>query len=133
MAITISRANADTYFSINTHLMGTLWQDDLSELSKNASIVHAQRIIERHLGISDIERETASDYSQYRPDYAVYEQALWMLINNPLQSDGTKTGVKWPSVSGEGEPTQFADIVLAPEAKRWLLIKQGSGARTMRG
>ena len=133
MALTISRENADAYFNINTHLMGKLWNDDLDEIDKNASIAHAKRIIERHLGISDIENETISTTAQWRPDYAVYEQALWMLISHPNQADGTKSGVKWPTVTGEGEPVQFGDVVLSPEAKRWLLIKQGSGARIMRG
>ena len=133
MAIDISKANADEYFSIANHLHGKLWQDDLDELDKNTAIVHAKRIIERHMGIADIENETISTTAQWRPDYAVYEQALFMLVSNPLQADGTKSGVKWPSVTGEGEPVQFGDVIIAPEAKRWLLIKQGSGAKIMRG
>lgn len=133
MAITISRTNADAYFSITSHVMGKLWQDDLSEGDKTAAMNHAKLIIERHLGISDISTETISTTAQWRPDYAVYEQALWMLIKNPMQSDGTKSGVKWPTVNGEGEAVQFGDITIAPEAKRWLLLRQGSGALIMRG
>lgn len=133
MATTIDLDGANTYFGVSHHLMHGTW-DTFTEGQKQAGITHAQRVLERHTGVSDLTGEITSASDNYRPDYATYEQALHMLLTMPHSANGEATGPKFHSVMLDGgEPTQNGKETIAKEAARWLLVRQGATVKVDRG
>jgi hypothetical protein len=89
-------------------------------------VTHAKRVLSRALN-TDIDSETISSTNfTYRPDYATYEQALWMLENGVI-ANGEQSAPAFISSDPE-KPDNVRDSqrsVLAPEALRWLGIAKG--------
>ncbi len=78
MAIDLSVEAADTYFGPRNHIKTELWSA-YSDDQRAAAIASAARLITATIG-SDVSQETQDD--QYRPQDAVFEQALYMLQNS---------------------------------------------------
>ncbi|MDH3563104.1 MAG: hypothetical protein OEN49_06880 [Gammaproteobacteria bacterium] len=132
MAITLSRALAATYFGASSHLNYGVWFA-FSDEQQDAAIAHATRLITRALG-TEVTNETTDTPSSYRPDYAVYEQAFFMLANSTAIVDGTQTGPKFVSDDGTGQPRERRDVfTICREAQRWLNASAGAGVQIARG
>jgi len=84
MAISITRALADTYFS--SRLENDVWKAFPTGL-RDKAIVSAKDVITRALG-DEVTDETSDSNSNYYPDRAVYHQALFMLINSDHTANG---------------------------------------------
>ena len=118
--MTIAHSGAVDYF--RDHLRGSIW-NGFGEAQQTAALAHAKRVLSRALN-SNIDDETIdeTDYS-YRPDYAVYEQALWMLENGVI-ANGEKSAPGFIASDTE-KPDNARDsqkALLSPEAMRWLGI-----------
>lgn len=118
MSIDINDATG--YFS--QHLRAAVW-NGFGEQQRIAAIAHSKRMLNRALN-SDIDDETIdTDDFVYRPDYAVYEQALWMLENGVIANGEQSAPVfvaSDPEKPDNARDTQKA--ILSPEALRWLGI-----------
>jgi len=129
MAVTITRALADTYFS--TRLENELWKD-FSVGLRDKAIVSAQDVLSRALG-SALTSETSDSDSQYYPDRAAYHQALFMLSNSDHTANGEMTGPKWNGVAPSGESKDVSGKTISKEALYWMNWRNGSTISITRG
>ena len=131
MATTINRTLADTYFGTANHILSAVWTG-FSTALRDAAIAHGIRDCSQAIGVSII-NETVNTNDYYQPDYAVYEQALFILTNSSHTSNGESAAPKWQTVDRDGEDKEKDRHFLGEEAQRWLLIKQGSSVKIARG
>ena len=122
----IDTAGALTYFKTDNHLQGHRWAS-FSEAQQGAAIHQARRILSRILGDELDDAEAAYvEGDSYREEYAVYEQALWMLENSAFpntQGTGPVYTAETPGTADNIRDSQKQYI--APEALRWLEIAPG--------
>lgn len=124
MPIDITGAN--TYFGATTHIRSEDWTR-LPQSRRIAAIAHATRIITGRL--EDL-LETADTIEDDFPrhDAAVYEQALWMLIEYDAiaqdRAERTEKIAKGTWTSQRKSDTGFNSI--APEALRHLVLNPRS-------
>ncbi|MDH3279532.1 MAG: hypothetical protein OEQ18_00175 [Gammaproteobacteria bacterium] len=132
MAITLSRALANTYFGVTSHVNYGVWFS-FTDDQQDAAITHATRLVNRALGY-DLTTDTTSTPASYRPDYAVYEQALYMLVNSNAIADGTQTGPKFFGDDGTGTAKEKKDInAICKDAQEWLDVRTGPSVAILRG
>ena len=117
-----SLANAEAYFAPTNHLRAASWAR-FDPDAKQGAITHANRFFSRLAGVADIEAYVKVDVKQgINPEYAVYEQALWMLSNLPVANADASfampeaTDIKTTSKARQG---QIAEI--SPDALRWMV------------
>ena len=91
MAWTKTRLTADQYFKPNKHIDGQRWQD-YDEQERDAAFAHAVRVLEASQGRTMQDPAGAYEYSQH-DDYAVYEQALYLLMEYPRKAPGSDGAV----------------------------------------
>lgn len=116
--MSIDHDGAINYFT--QHLRAQVW-NGFAAPQQIAAIAHAKRVLSRAID-DNIDDETidTADYV-YRPDYAVYEQALWMLENGVI-ANGEQSAPAFVASSAE-TPDNVRDTqkaLLSPEAMRWL-------------
>jgi len=116
----IDYSGAVTYFA--EHVKGHIFQD-AGETAGTQAIAHGRRQLARALGRAMSDTEAAySEGDTTRDEYAVYEQALY-LIENGVIANG-EGSAPLAVVSGGGEQPdgrrQAEAAVYAPEALRWL-------------
>jgi len=116
--MTIAHSGAVDYFK--DHLRGTIW-NGFGEAQQTAALAHAKRVLNRALN-ANLDEETIDTANYiYRPDYAVYEQALWMLENGVI-ANGEKSAPGFIASDPE-KPDNARDsqkAMIAPETMRWL-------------
>ena len=115
-------ALADAYFAPSNHPMGNRWSG-YGDDERKASLQHAERKINLWLR-GDLESafsETdfpVSDCPNYRPDYAVMEQGLFILDNTDRKQDN---GLKSLINNEEYDRIErTTGITLCPEASQWI-------------
>ena len=129
MAVTITRALADTYFS--TRLEDDVWTGfDVGNRDK--AIQSAKDVITRALG-STVTDETTDTTSDYYPDRAVYHQALYMLINSDFTANGELGAPKWPGATTDGQARKKNGRSISKESLFWMNWRQGSTIKIARG
>lgn len=112
--------NADAYF--RSHPMGANWEEYSADQRTNA-VEYAKRELSRALGRPMKENEPPYSYGdRVRDEYAVYEQALYVLLRD---CQPKSTGVVMPSAEpDEAQPTSHTMASgkdhFAAEALRWL-------------
>jgi hypothetical protein len=109
MSFTVSAAN--TYFDAANHVLGHLW-DPYSVTQKTAAIATSERMLSRWLR-TDITAVLENSLSYQYPDRAVFEQALFEVVNSTLP-DGDLAGPKYIDIEMEAEGGLYI------EATRWL-------------
>ncbi len=118
MAYTQTAVDADTYFKPNAHLLGRTWSEYKPE-EKSAALAQAQQELELYTGRQMEDTNSGWTYGP-RDDYAVFEQAVFMLQNlHRANMTGGQRAVKLPKEDAGKEPRQN-DIGIAPMAQRWL-------------
>ncbi len=128
----INKANADLYFS--EHVKSPVWMGFTDEL-REAAILSARRLLSRDLkrALDDNEPEyEEGDY--FRDEYAIYEQAIYMLENNRVVSLNQESS-PYPIAEAPHGPQQDSlptkkPFIYAEEALRWLGV---NGAAVVRG
>ena len=100
--------------------MASIWHR-FGGKERDAAISQAQRLLSREIG-GEITDETVDSDNYYQPNYAVYEQALYMLCNSSAVVNGQETGPKYVSVDLDGERKAKSKdrAVICAEAIRWL-------------
>lgn len=122
MAWTKTVTDANTYFGINSDIRHWEW-DSFSLGIRTAAVAQAKREIESALGIELTDESIINTNYGYRPDYAVFEQALWT-----LQTTDTKFGKEQQQVvdlTKDEEKIQSAsrkEKILCPKAQRYLQL-----------
>jgi len=116
----IDTSGATTYFK--AHLKGGTWSQ-ASAIAKSAAISTARRILSRALGraMSDTE-STYVEGDLTRDEYAVYEQAIYLIENGAIANgDGTAPQpILTGSIEQPDTPRTGETALYAPEALRWL-------------
>lgn len=116
--MTISLANANAYFAPGNNVRSDLWLK-FTEEHRNGAIQTARRMFEHELHRKLREDET-DESLRHREDYAVYEQALWLLLSTPVSDASTGdaaamlVGDAEPQTDGSGRRPRWSD-----EALRW--------------
>lgn len=115
-------SGAVAYFKTENHPRGAVFSG-AGEPRQKAAVAHAKRLLSRALR-SDIDDETVDATTQYRPDYAVYEQALF-LIENGVIANAEQSGLAFIASSPDpAAPAKTASPdTIAPEALRWLGVR----------
>jgi hypothetical protein len=113
---------SQTYFEPENHYKAAIWSGFDTE-RRTAAIATARRILARTLDrtINDDEADYIEG-DRTRDEYAIYEQALWMLENGQI-ADGSGSGPV-PILTGAtdtaGVDNKGVAGLYAPEALRWL-------------
>ncbi len=135
----ISLSNANSYFNPKNHVKSAVWEG-FGEPEREAGIAHAKRIVSRAIQV-DVDEEVAdmdiTSDAYYRPDYAVYEQALFMLANSQAIPNAEQTAPHWIANDGTNQPSGVKsgaeDIFsLCPEAAQYLR-RPGRQVELLRG
>jgi len=120
MSITITKTAADAYF--DTRLSKEIW-DGFSEKNLKERALQAAADLLSQMINDDIKDETAVANDRYYPDRAVFEQALYMLIESDHTANGNLTGFKFPGAARETEKKDIKfTSVLSKATMMWLKI-----------
>ena len=132
MATTINKAGADTYFSEDNHLDSALWLA-FDDEQRTAGVAQADRLLSRALG-SPMTSETVDTDAAYQPDYAVYEQALYMLHHSNAVPNGEQSAPHWAASGTDGEEgKRMNPLAICPEARKWMDWQYGATIPIFRG
>jgi hypothetical protein len=128
----INLAGSQVYFGAANHHKAAVWAA-FGQQHRTGAIAAARRTLSRALGRSLDDAEAAYAEGDHRRDeYAVYEQALWMLENGQI-ADATGNDPV-PVLTGKADsadgPADRRVGAFAPEALRWL---GWTGASAVRG
>jgi len=122
MSVTINKDGADTYFAPTNHARGGLWER-FDPGAREGAVAQATRLVTREIG-EEITDETVDDSISYRPDYAVFEQALHLLMNSDAIPNGGETAPHFAGVDSMETPPgprKAEDpAALCAEAAAWL-------------
>ena len=131
MAITY--ATSLQYFAAGQHMKAATWAQ-AEEDACTSAICGARRILARALGRAMDDAEAAySEGDQTRDEYAVYEQALWLIENGVVangQGSAALAQMAGAQDAGNRVATARQASLYAPEALRWL---GWTGAATVSG
>ena len=121
MAWTKTKSDADTYFGVNNDVRHYEWVSHSDGL-RTAAFNQAIRTIESVLG-GGLSDPVISTNAGYRPDYAVYEEALWILQNTEITNanDGTPAVIDLAE-DAESKTIERKEVLLSPKARRFLQL-----------
>lgn len=127
----ISFDNAQIYFGASNHHKSAVWSG-FGTSHRRGALAAARRVLSRGLGRAMADDEEAyTEGDRTRDEYAVYEQALWMLENGQV-ADATGNDPV-PVLTGRPDAVDVARRpgadLYAPEALRWLGMTGGSVVR----
>jgi len=121
MSITTTKEAADEYFEsrLDRDIWNAFDNDDLQERAIQTAIDALSQMLS-----DDITDDTVSTTANYYPDRAVFEQALFILINSDHTANGNLTGMKFPGASKRASKKGTTELqnVISPAAKAWLGI-----------
>ena len=127
MAWTKTKADCDTYFHPDNHVKSYNWRSYTVD-EQNAAFNQAYRELTANQG-RDLEDPT-TDTQVYRDDYAVYEQALWILQNTPRQGSSGVPQVIDLAKDEEKEILDRKGVLISPDAKMYFEL---SSIKMVRG
>jgi hypothetical protein len=128
MAVTITRALADAYF--DTRIEKEKWEGYDAD-KRDRAIQSAIDVMTRANGAT-ITDETSVERSQYYPDRAVYQQALYMLVNHNAPRDGVITEARMMG-RRQSEPKLKDPNYICIDARRWMDWQSGATVRIVKG
>lgn len=118
---------ADTYYGIANHIMANDWaQYDDDE--KKASLLQAEREVNLYLGIDLEDRYDTTSWpitgaENFRPDYAIFEHAYFILDNTARTRTGSD-GAKDIESESYQEEERDVGVGMSPQAARFLRINR---------
>ena len=119
MAYTKDIDDANTYFKSDNHLKSYDWTG-FDTVLRTGALAQAQRELQVSLGREMIDPD--SDDDTYRDDYAVFEQALYILENTPRKKERGAAAVVDISDPDEKIEIKRKGISIAPEAKQYFAL-----------
>ena len=120
MAWTKTKADADTYFGVNNDIRHYEWVSFKDGL-RTAAVAQAKREIESVFG-AELTDPTKTTNAGYRPDFAVFEQALWILQTTETKFGGEQAVVIDLLKDDEAQVAKRKEKLLSPKAQRWLCL-----------
>jgi hypothetical protein len=109
--------NSEVYFAPKNHMKAASWSG-YNEDQKAAALAHAKRVLNRAINSDDIEVDIDTT-SAINPEYAIYEQALHMLIHQPV-FNAERTYASPEAAAKPDQPPADAPLI-APEAIQWIV------------
>ena len=119
MAYDKTITDANVYYGTDSHIRAYDWANYSTE-ERTAALAHAQRQIELYLQ-RDAENPASTD--RYRDDYAIFEQAIFLLDETPRTRQSTNSAQIIPTVRSE-ERDETYGVTISPEAMRYLALKR---------
>ena len=117
MAYTKDIDDATTYF--DTHVKKLDW-DNFGTDEKTAALVQAQRELEARLNRDMVD---PSDDDRYRDDYAVFEQALFLLEETVRTTNSQNSAQIIETVDSE-QRDKYYGITICPQAMIFLAVQK---------
>lgn len=118
---------ADDYFSPTSHILAYDWAKFLDD-EKKASLNQAEREVNLYLGIS-LETEYSStsfplsDWCNFRPDYAIFEHAFFIL-DNTARTSISSSGAKQIESEDYQKEERSSGVPMSPQAMRYLRMNR---------
>jgi len=119
MAYTKDIDDANTYFGAASHVRATDWAN-IPVAERTAALAQAEREIEVRLN-RDLYDPDATD--RYRDDYAVFEQAFFLLEETVRTTHGTNSAQIIETVDSEQRDKLYG-ITICPQAMLYLQIQK---------
>lgn len=125
--IAVKLAQADAYFAEGNHIQALDWLG-YTDNERKAALLQSERVIDSHLGLMlETEYSTTSfpivENSSYRPDYAVFEEALYLLDNTARMRSATHGAEMIESEEYQAEERKFG-LSISPQALCFLRINR---------
>jgi len=117
MAYTKDITDANLYYAATNHVRSNDWSNYGTD-ERTGGLAQAQRELETFLG-RDAEDPNSDD--RYRDDYAIFEQALFVL-DNTVRTQGSTTGAQMIHTADTVERDRFYGVTISPMAMRYLAI-----------
>lgn len=118
---------AETYFGVNSHIRSHDWAN-FTEDDKKAALIQSEREIDSYLAIvmdtcyDDI--NWPLDYRpNFRPDQAVFEQALYIL-DNTARTEDSSDGAAFIESASYQERERDDGVGVSPQAQRFLKLSR---------
>ena len=126
-------AQADAYYAAASHISSVDWLEHNEEDARKAGLVQAEREIDMYLGtcLEDnyVETDFPTDYNKnFRPDYAVFEQALFIL-DNTARTRSNGSGMKMIESALYQEEERTTGVPISPQATRFLRLNRLQAVR----
>lgn len=123
---------ADTFYGVTSHIRHYDWERNTDD-EKKAGLTQAQREIDLYLGINleesyDDQDFPIGDYENFRPDYAIFEHALFILENTARTAAGG-SGAQPIESSSYQEEERTTGLGISPQATRYLQMNRMQIAR----
>ena len=119
MAYTKDITDANIYFGAASHVRATDWAN-IPTAERTAALAQAKREIEARLNRDLYDPD---DTDRYRDDYAVFEQALYLLEETVRTTNGTNSAQIIETVDSE-QRDKFYGITICPQAMIFLSIQK---------
>ena len=121
-------ADADAYFAPTNHVKFPVWKRFTAD-QKTAALATGRRTLER---ILDDTLESYHDTEFPRCDYALFEQALYILENLPItNADESMMAPTAMDIDSDDKTRRATPGVMSREALNWLVV--GGGVTLSRG
>ena len=132
ITITEKLAIADAYFAVDNHIHAYDWVK-YEDPEKKAALNQAEREINLYIGINLEERFDATSFpisgcENYRPDFAVFKHA-YFILDNTARTRSSETGVGDIESESYQEEERTQGVGVSPQAERFLRINRISLAR----
>ena len=118
---------ADAYFGVNSHILAHDWAK-VTDDDKKAALIQAEREVNLYLGL-DLEENfddtsfPMTDQPNFRPDYAIFEHA-YFLLDNTARTEASSDGVKRIESEDYQKEERTGGVPLAPQAQRFLRLNR---------
>lgn len=118
---------ADAYFATDNHILAFDWAE-YSDDEKKAGLNQAEREVDLYLGV-DLELEYSStdwpeSYNKnFRPDYAIFEQA-YFILDNTARTKAAANGAQMIESEQYQEEERNTGVGMSPQATRFLRLNR---------
>jgi hypothetical protein len=124
--ITEKLSQADDYYAVDNHIKYLDW-NAYSDNEQKAALQQSEREINLYLGLDLAENYSSTDWPisglpNYRPDFAIFEQALFIL-DNTARTKSAATSATTIESEDYQEEERNTGLGIAPQATRFLQMK----------
>jgi hypothetical protein len=125
--VTEKLAIADAYFGVNSHILAHDWAK-ISDDDQKAALIQAEREVNLYLGtdLEDMYDETSfpiTGVPNFRPDYAIFEHA-YFILDNTARTEAATDGVKRIESEEYQEEERASGVTMSPQAMRYLRMNR---------
>lgn len=118
---------ADAYYAVDNHMMHFDW-NKWTEDERKAGLNQSQREIDLYLGINlaesyDDQDFPLSDWENFRPDFAIFEQA-YFILDNTARTRTSGTGPEAIESERYQEEERTSGVGVSPQATRFLQLNR---------